>query len=274
MSTEQLKAGVKKELMLIWRSFRLGGIILAFLGCAAYYPFSVKMSQELFENADPSGSVFGVSMEEIAESVSDPFFSTLSSFSGIAIIIAMVLLSAAAGGEQKKRSIILPQTAGLTPAGYVFPKFLLYPPLIFVITMFSAFAADAVCVLLTKEVREIGAVAAAGAMTGVYMMFFVCFYLFMGISTVQPGLSVIYVYAANELFAPLISVYFRVNKYTPWSLTGMAYTMQDGGGINAAKMGNIAVTVIITLVLCIGLAFAALFAVTAKKTDNTADEVF
>jgi len=271
----QIKAGIKKELMLIWRSFRLGGIILAFLGCAAYYPFNAKLTSDLLENTDGSGTFMGVSMSELKEQISEPFYMTVSTFAGFALIIALVLISAAAGGEQKKRSIIVPQTAGLTPAGYVLPKFLLYPPLLFVITFFGTLTADAVCVLLTKTTREFELVALSGILTGVFVMFVACFYLFLGISTVQPGLSVLYVYVANMMFAPLISGMFSVDKYTPWSLdviTRKILGIPDG--INMVGSGNIIVTVIITLMLCVGFAFAALFAVTAKKTDNTADEVY
>jgi len=275
MNGVQIKAGIKKELMLIWRSFRLGGIILAFLGYAVYYPFNSKLTADLLENVDQTGTFMGESMSELMKQISDPFYTTVATLTGFSLIIALVLISAAAGGEQKKRSIIVPQTAGLTPVGYVVPKFLLYPPLMFVITFFATLTADAMCVLLTKTTREFELVALSGILTGVFVMFVTCFYLFLGISTVQPRLSVLYVYAANVMIAPLISGMFAVDKFTPWSLdiiTNKILGVTDG--INAVGADNIIITVIITLMLCVGFAFAALFAVTAKKTDNTADEVY
>jgi len=275
MISNQIKQGLNKEFMMIWRSFRLGGIILAFIGVSVYYPLNAKLSDELFKNMNMGGEFMGVSMEELTAQFRDPFAMTLSSLSALAVIIALILLSASAGGEQKKRSIIMPQTAGLTPAGYVAPKFILYPVLMFLVTLLSAFVTDAVCYLLTHIDRAFGDVLLAGTMTGAYMMFTVCFYMFLGISTVQPGLSVLYVYAANNMIIPLISGIFGVDKFTPWSLDIMVTNMMSSpGGIKTVGEGNIAVTIAITLLLSAGLAFAALFAVSAKRTDNTIDEVY
>jgi len=258
---------------MIWRSFRFFGIVIAFLGCAAYGPFSAKLVSNMYGGMDPNAEILaGVTAGQMAESAGDPFYSTLGMIADLSMLLAMVLLTAAAGGEQKKRSVIMPQTAGLTPAGYVLPKFMLYPLLIFSVTMLSAFAADAMSVGMTNTTRGLSEVLSAGALTGVYTAFVTCFYLFMGISTVQPGLSVVYVYVANAMIVPMIAEAFEVNKFTPWSLPNMAGTARTADGIGAEKTGNIIATVAITLVLCLAFAFAALFAVTAKKTDNSADD--
>jgi len=263
----QIRAGIRKELLMIWRSFRFFGIVTAFLGCAAYGPFSAKLIGNMYGGMDPNAEILaGVTAGQMAQSAGDPFYSTLGMIADLSMLLAMVLLTAAAGGEQKKRSVIMPQTAGLTPAGYVLPKFMLYPLLIFSVTMLSAFAADAMSVGMTNTARGLSEVLSAGALTGVYTAFVTCFYLFLGISTVQPGLSVVYVYAANAMIVPMIAVTFGVNKFTPWSLVNMA------ANTGAEKTGGIIATVVITLVLCFGFAFAALFAVTAKKTDNSADD--
>jgi ABC-2 type transport system permease protein len=193
-------------------------------------------------------------------------------FSSTALTIAMVLLIGAAGVEQKKRSIIMPQTAGLTSAGYVLPKFMLYPPLVFAMTLLSALLSNVANRLVFGIAYSAETVLATGTLYGVSLMFSVCLYLLLGISLVQPGLSIIYVVAGNWLFSFMLNDVFGIDRFTPWSLISMADNIVIMGA--TPDMQAIAVTVAITIVLCAMLMLLTLYAMFAKRMDNTADEVY
>ena len=318
----QVTASLNKELLFFGRGFRFGGMVITFAGCALLYPLMclmmIAMEGMMAELAitglsgvvttvasvvaSVSSSGFGISSEEAAlfggmeemfkmfsgeSGMYMSYISTLGMFVSTAGIVVMVLIMGAAGGEQKKRSIIIPQTAGLTATGYVLPKFMLYPPLVFVLTLLSTLLTNAISQPIFGTSYSFETALATGALYGVFMMFSVCLYIFLGISLTQPGLSVIYVLAGNTIFSLIITMVFQVDRFTPWNLTAIADSLiplsEDGGGLSAVyaaaatemvPYSDIATTVVITLVLCVGLMLGTLFAVTAKKMDNTADEVY
>jgi len=186
------------------------------------------------------------------------------------VVIVLILLTGAAGGEQKKRSIIIPQIAGLSPVGYVLPKFLLYPPMIFVLTIIAAFAANSGCHAILAESYSFGTVLLTGSLVGVYAVFLVSMYLFLGISLTQPGLSVIYVFVADMFFSSMLIIVFDVDRFTPWNLTGFANDALFG----QVDTAGIAVTVAVTLVFSVIFMLLTLFSIVAKRMDNSYDEVY
>ncbi|MCL2632938.1 MAG: hypothetical protein FWD34_00305 [Oscillospiraceae bacterium] len=279
----QIVAGLKKELLYSWRSLRFMAIVLVFLGNALFYPLMCGLMSSLgdMEMADMGAMGDLDAMLAMYRGEQGLYMSMVSfvSFAGLGGIIIMILLSQAAGGEQKKRSIIVPQVAGLSPMGYILPKFILYPPLVFIMTVLSAFLTNAACQLFIKVSYPVEVVWVMGILTGVSLMFTVCLYMFLGISLVQPGLSVIYVVVADTVFSMVIAGFFFVNKYTPWNLTDMAVIAitnhsEERDVFSGIGYSNIAVTVMITLFLCVLLMLGALFSIVAKRTDNTADEVY
>jgi ABC-2 type transport system permease protein len=272
----QIISGIKKEALFFWRKFILGGILITFLGCATFYPLSSVMMnsfaeafEEMFMEETETNEAVEIFSETFSE-MSDPYYLSLISFLGVAMIITMILLNGTAGREQKRREIIMPQITGLNPSGYIIPKFLFYPVAVFIITLGSCFFTNAFCNMLFKEAMSFETVLITGTITGVSLMFYISFYLFLGLSTAQPGLSVIYVLVANELFGFLTGL-MGVDKYTPWSLNGMIWDILY---TESAEYTNIFITLGITLLLCVVFMLAALFVMTAKKVDNTADEVY
>ena len=293
----QISAGLKKEIIFFWRSFRFCGMVLLFLGCALLYPLVSGMTVLMGEALGINGTeLYGAGMQGMPETemvealfgVFTPQFTYVSSLTMIssAVILMMILLTGTAGAEQKKRSIIIPQTAGLTPAGYVMPKFILYPPMVFTLTLISAIISNAACHVVFGESNPTGLVLVTGALYGVSSMFTICLYLFLGVSLAQPGLSVLYVLAADAVFSLMITVTMNLNSFTPWNLTGMAnnivYSQVEELNLlhsysfppYAISEQSIFVTVAITLALCVIFLLLTLFAMNAKRMDNTADEVY
>jgi len=283
-SMRQITAGLKKEVMFFSRGFRFIGVIIGFLGCALLNPLLYGL-MILMGNLDFSemaemgmdfdmGELFAIYQGETGLSLS--YFGTIDMFAGaipLMPIIIMAMLIGTAGNEQKKRAIIVPQTAGLTPAGYVLPKFMLYPASAFVLTMLSLFLTSAVSHMIFGISFSFGVIAATGAIAGLSVMFMVCLYLFLGISLAQPGLSMIYAIAGNMIVSLIITLAFEITAFTPWNLFGMAGTIVMEGS-SAVDTQSVIVTAAITLVLCVAFVLLSLFAMVAKRVDNTADEVY
>jgi len=279
----QIMAGLKKEWLFIWRSFRFIGMVVIFLGSALLYPIMSAMMrwmseafEVMLEDVHDLNSVEAVEDLGVIADMLTLELTYTSSLGMVAsgIVIVMIFLMGAAGGEQKKRSIIIPQTAGLTPSGYVLPKFMLYPPMVFVLTLVSAFATNGVCHLVFEQSYSLETVLLTGSLYGILMMFTVCFYLFLGISLARPGLSVLYVFAANTVFNLMLTFAFKVDRFTPWNLTTMADLHVMNLSPDVVTSANMTATVVITLCLCVAFMLLTLFSMVAKRMDNTADEVF
>jgi ABC-2 type transport system permease protein len=272
----QIKAGLIKEWMFFWRGFRFIGLIITFIGCAAMYP---AMSWLMIMMTDMMSSDMGdiPGMEGIDDlsglfTMELSYVGSLQMFTSTAIIVILILLVGTAGSEQKKRSIVLPQTAGLSPSGYVIPKFLFYPPLVFVLTLLSSILTDALSHLVFKDSLPFETVVLTGSLYALFLMFLTCLYLFFGVSLAQPGLSVIYVLGGSMVISLMFSLVFKIDRFTPWNLTTMSDIMVFSSGM--VETQSIVITVVITFALCVLLTAGTLFVMTAKQMDNTADEIY
>ncbi|MCL1789423.1 MAG: hypothetical protein FWG33_03615 [Oscillospiraceae bacterium] len=296
----QISAGLKKESFFFLRSFRLIGMIVVFLGCALFLPLmfgAMNLMGDAFETIpeaqesvaefygdfDVSG-LFGIFSGENGLMLS--YISSIEMFVSASLgsvpmgaMIVLILLMGTSGEEQKKRSIILPQTAGLTPTGYVLPKFILYPPMMFLSTLMSMIVVNLVSHLIFGMSYPLEVVLVTGSLAATSMVFMVCLYLFLGLSLAQPGLSVIYVLAGQTVFTTMITLTFEIDRFTPWNLTGMCQTIvtNQNAGVDIYEgigLLNVLITAGITLLLCVLFLCFTLFAMTAKRMDNTADEIY
>jgi hypothetical protein len=287
----QINAGLKKECIFFWRTYRFIGMILLFFGSALLYPLmsaTMIFMGNTLETEMQGMEMYGMPGIEGIDALIGMFtpeFTYISSLTMIssAVVLMMILLVETAGAEQKKRSIIIPQTAGLTVAGYVLPKFMLYPPMAFAFTVASALLANSACHMVFGESNSFMVVMMSGILYGISGMFLICLYLFLGISLARPGLSVLYVLAADTVFGLIITGALRIDRFTPWNLTGMAdrlvHTMKPQPLFSSympppTDEQSVAITAAITLILCTGFLFATLFSLTAKRMDNTADEIY
>ena len=264
-----IKAGLLKEWFYFWRNFRFGGVILLYAGCALMYPLAFA----LMNAVAPQMEEFGLVMHDDALmeiGLQTSFMMSLGLISG-AVIFVLIIIMGAAGKEQTKRSIVMPQTAGLTIAGYVLPKFMLFPPVIFAVSVASMLVTGAACKVVFGVSYSVETTLLTGAIIGTYSMFLVCMYLFFGISFASPGMSVLYVLAADTAFGALITFGLKVDKYTPWNLIEMVNPIISGGKTDA---NDIIITVAITLTLSVIFMLLTLFVMTAKRLDNTSDVVY
>jgi ABC-2 type transport system permease protein len=162
---KQINAGLVKEWIYLLRSFKFLGIVITFAACAVFMPLMSALmlmvdDMDIFAAAvtniipvssisiDAQGMDAMLDMYRGESGLLISYIGSLSMFADGAVLAVMLFMMGTAGGEQKKRSIIIPQTAGLTPSGYVFPKFLLYPILIVVFTIASSFFTNFVCGLI------------------------------------------------------------------------------------------------------------------------------
>jgi ABC-2 type transport system permease protein len=275
----QITAGFKKELLFFWRGYRFFGLVITFIGCAVMYPlmsWMMRIMADTFEQMDGMNELEAMpGMDVIAEmfTIELTYVSSLQMFTSTAIMVALLLFMGAAGGEQKKRSIVLPQTLGLSPAGYVLPKFMFYPPLVFVFTLGSAFLANLIIYPVFGTAYSLENVLLTGSLYGLFMAFLTCLYLFLGISLSQPGLSIIYVLAGSTVATLMLAIVFEIDRFTPWNLISMTDNIVIVGR-HTVQTEAMIITAAITLILCLALMGATLFAVIAKRLDNTADEVY
>jgi hypothetical protein len=103
--------------------------------------------------------------------------------------------------------------------------------------------------------------------------------MFLGISLSLPGMAVLYVYAGNQLFSNLLPGVMRIDKFTPYNLVSMsdaiAVNHLNGVGLyEGTGAANILATVAVAVILSLVFMLLTLFAVTAKRMDNTLNEVY
>lgn len=306
-----LKNGLKKEFMLFSRTGKLIGVILVILIFSVMDPIMFKGMGAMvgaMANSIPEGS--GAELTEYMQTVKD-MASMFDSFSasylvatsiaevtGLGLIILMFILMSAAGGEQKKRSVIIPQCAGLTPAGYIAPKFLIYPLSALLLSVLGVYLSAGVSSLLFGGGLDMGKISLAALCLGVYMAFISVLQLTIGICTGKPGVSVIIVIIATSII-PMILSSFRVDRFNPFALTGIASNAaisaggEAAGAVSEGATGsfasisammeslsasaevdglNMVVSVGVTVVISVILYFMTLFILTARQVKNEGNE--
>ena len=285
----QIIAGLKKEWLFFWRSFRFGGILIAFIACALLTPLTSAMVLSMRDISDEMPGMEGmaevINMYEGESGLLLSFGGTIGMFSSALVppmmfLVIALFIGGMSGGEQKRRSIIIPQTSGLKPLGYVLPKFILFPPLVFVMTVLSMLLSNAACEIIVGMSFPAEVALITGTFAGLSLMFLVCMYMFFGISLAQPRLAILYVGAANTVF-PIINMVFNLDRFTPWSLETMIGNIlnnhlygETGNLYEGMSTVGIVATVAITFALCIVFMLLTHFSLVAKQMDNTADEVY
>ena len=233
-----IKAGIKKELMLFTRGFKLLGVIITIVAISLLYPFTYKSMELMANQISDMGQQMGgetqgqvenaaASINNMLGSISEMYggsmaavgFKTgVSSLTSTGSLIIMLLLMSAAGGEQKKRSVIIPTCAGLSPSGYVMPKFIVYP-------------------------LAIGLMSFIGGM-----------------------ISVIIVYAGSTV-VPLILQALDIDKYNPFTMQTLLMS-----SYSEADMNNFILSTVVSVVLSVISCLLTLMITTLRKIDNSVGE--
>lgn len=281
-----IKAGIKKEFMLFSRGFRLIGVIITIIGISLMYPLMYKsMEMMAGQIADMGQQIGGEAQDQVTGAVdsingmmssleamyggsmADVGFKTgVSSITSTGFLIISLLLMATAGGEQKKRSVIIPNCAGLTPAGYVLPKFIVYPLVIGVLSFLGGIITGCISNLMYNNELSINDIMFSSLCAAIYMLFMIALYFLIGLSTGRPGISVIIVYGGSTII-PILLQSLDIDRYNPFTLQSLLMS-----SYNDADMNNFMLSTVVAFILSVICCLLALMIMTLRRVDNTVGE--
>lgn len=280
-----IKSGIKKELMLFTRGFKLLGVIITILAISLLYPFTYKSMELMANQISDMGQQFGgetqgqvenaASINNMLGSISEMYggsmaavgFKTgVSSLTSTGSLVIMLLLMSAAGGEQKKRSVIMPTCAGLSPSGYVMPKFIVYPLAIGLMSFIGGMITGGISNLIYNNELIISDIVFSSVCGAIYMFFITAVYFLTGLSTGRPGISVIIVYAGSTI-VPLILQAHDIDKYNPFTLQTLLMS-----SYSEADMNNFILSTVVSVVLSVIFCLLTLMITTLRKIDNSVGE--
>lgn len=281
-----IKAGIKKEFMLFSRGFRLIGVIITIIGISLMYPLLYKsMEMMAGQIADMGQQIGGEAQDQVTGAVDSingmmssleamyggsmaavGFKTGVSSITSTGFLIISLLLMATAGGEQKKRSVIIPNCAGITPAGYVLPKFIVYPLVIGVLSFLGGIITGGISNLIYNKELNINDIIFSSLCAAIYMLFMTALYFLIGLSTGRPGISVIIVYGGSTII-PILLQSLDIDRYNPFTLQSLLMS-----SYNDADMNNFMLSTVVAFILSVICCLLALMIVTLRRVDNTVGE--
>lgn len=281
-----IKTGIKKEFMLFSRGFRLIGVIITIIGISLMYPLMYKsMEMMAGQIADMGQQIGGEAQDQVTGAVDSingmmssleamyggsmaavGFKTGVSSITSTGFLIISLLLMATAGGEQKKRSVIIPNCAGLTPAGYVLPKFIVYPLVIGVLSFLGGIITGCISNLMYNNELSINDIMFSSLCAAIYMLFMIALYFLVGLSTGRPGISVIIVYGGSTII-PILLQSLDIDRYNPFSLQTLLMSSYED-----TDMNNFVLSTVVTVILAVICCLLALMITTLRRVDNTAGE--
>ncbi len=281
-----IKAGIKKEFMLFSRGFRLIGVIITIIGISLMYPLMYKsMEMMAGQIADMGQQIGGEAQDQVTGAVDSingmmssleamyggsmaavGFKTGVSSITSTGFLIISLLLMATAGGEQKKRSVIIPNCAGLTPAGYVLPKFIVYPVMIGLFSFLGGMATGGISNLIYNNKLNINDIIFSSLCAAIYMLFMTALYFLIGLSTGRPGISVIIVYGGSTII-PILLQSLDIDRYNPFTFQSLLMS-----SYNDADMNNFMLSTVVAFILSVICCLLALMIMTLRRVDNTVGE--
>lgn len=281
-----IKAGIKKEFMLFSRGFRLIGVIITIIGISLMYPLLYKSMEMMAGHiADMGQQIGGEAQDQVTGAVDSingmmgslatmyggsmaavGFKTGVSSITSTGFLIISLLLMSTAGGEQKKRSIIIPDCAGLTPAGYVMPKFIVYPAMIGLLSFLGGMTTGGISNLIYNNELNINDIIFSSLCAAIYMLFMTALYFLIGLSTGRPGISVIIVYGGSTII-PILLQSLDIDRYNPFTLQSLLIS-----SYNDADMNNFILSTVVAFILSVICCLLALMIMTLRRVDNTVGE--
>lgn len=281
-----IKTGIKKEFMLFSRGFRLIGVIITIIGISLMYPLMYKsMEMMAGQIADMGQQIGGEAQDQVTGAVDSingmmssleamyggsmaavGFKTGVSSITSTGFLIISLLLMSTAGGEQKKRSIIIPDCAGLTPAGYVMPKFIVYPVMIGLLSFLGGMATGGISNLIYNNELNINDIIFSSLCAAIYMLFMTALYFLIGLSTGRPGISVIIVYGGSTII-PILLQSLDIDRYNPFTLQSLLMSSYKD-----ADMNNFMLSTVVAFILSVICCLLALMIMTLRRVDNTVGE--
>ena len=270
----QVKAGVGKELLAFSRTKKLWVLVCVFIGLSVLSPLMIAGLGSLVDSMSDTYEQLGMDVSAMTEELSSSAMlgvsSQISDLSFAGLLVFLLLINSFAGGEQKKRSIIIPQSSGLSSIAYILPKFIVYPSAIFVLSLAGVFTGSFVASLVFDNNDIVfSQLFAAAVILGVCNMFYVCLHLALGTGTGKACMSSAVCIVASVLLPNIFSVWDPAPVYNPFTMNLTAVSALYG----RESASDLFITVLIALIIMAAAYFIALFAQNAKKIDNSGDEI-
>lgn len=272
MSDIQLRAGFYKELLAFSRTNRIFILTIVFIGIAAAYPLLVWGSRMVLSAA--GAEVFGgmdILADELLYNATAGLQSGVEGLTTVGLLVFLLLINSFAGGEQKRRSIIIPRSAGLNNFNYIFPKFIVYPVTMFLLTFVSVYVASFISgMLFENNNMHAENIFISASLAAVFNMLYVCLHLTLGTATGKAGMSSAICIVSALLVLPVFFAALNVLPETnPFIMNIAAMSIASGLWVGS----EVVVGVVIAFVIMIVVFFIALFVQNAKKIDNRGNEV-
>ncbi len=275
-----ITAGIKKELLMFVRCHKLLGIIILLVAISGAYPLLYKFMEVMMEQMKELGgpAEIGEAVDSMTSAIDSltalyggslanaGFYTAVMGFTNEGFLVIALLLMSTAGGEQKKRSVIMPNCAGLTPAGYVMPKYIIYPILSFITVLLGTLITMGITNVMYNTSLNINDVLISGFSAAVYVMFMISLYMLIGLATGRPGISVIIMYLGTALVSLLLQS-VNIDKYNPFALLNMIMV-----SYNYADMNNFALSIAVSVILSVICCVLTLMVCSLKRFSNTEGE--
>jgi hypothetical protein len=274
----QTKAGFKKELLAFFRTRTFIVVACVIIGLSLFSPLLVaglgSMMDSMSDVYDEMGMDVSGMTEALSSSVAVGMILSTEAVVGTSLIVVLLLLNKTAGGEQKKRSIIIPKSAGLRSFAYIFPKFIIYPITVFLLSFLAILASWPLSVWLF-EVNDVtaGGVLLAGVLSGVSMMFYVCCHLALGTATGKAGMSAAVLISASVILPMVFATVSLDYMFNPFALGSLAAFAVQSGVPSGSFLADNLISIAFALGIMLVTYLIALFAQNARKIDNSGDEL-
>jgi len=274
----QTRACFKKEILAFLRTKKFFIILAVILGWSILGPLMIRGLGFLMDAMSPIYDDFGMDVSEmtaaLTSTVSIGVSSSISDMSVTGLIVFLLLINSFAGGEQKRRSTIIPQSSGLRTFSYIFPKFIVYPLVGFVLAIAGVFVSYLISALVfdVNDVSVTG-VFLGGVISGVCLMFYICFHITIGTATGKAGMSAAICIVSSMLLPQIFAILGAEFIYNPFTLSLLAAHVIYDAPLIPFLAHEIAMTVLIALAIMVVVYFVALFVQNAKKIDNSGNEI-
>jgi len=273
----QTKASFKKEALSFFRTGRFYIVAGVIFGLALFLPLMIAGTAALLSGDVPINGDLGMDMTGINEMIpSNSSTGVAMSIGGIAeigLIVFIIFLNRAAGGEQKRRTIIIPKSSGLRSFSYLFPKYVIYPITGFILGFLGMLASYGISLLLfdTNDILPLNIVMAS-LLIGASLALYICFHLTLGTSTGRSGLSAAICIIAAVLLPTTFSTVGSEVIFNPFAMNLLAGQTVMSGHLLNSRIMDIVFTFLFAKGIMIITFLVALFALNARRIDNSGDE--
>jgi len=274
----QTRASFKREFLAFFRTNTFLIVACVIIGLALFSPSLMAGLGLLMDAMSDIYDEMGMDVTDMTDlltaSASMGVASSVEIITGAGVIVLLLLLNKAAGGEQKKRAMIIPKSSGLRSFAYIFPKFMIYPLIAFVLAVLAVLASWPISLLLFR-VSDVtfNTALIAGIISGVSLMFYVCCHLTLGTATGKAGMSAAVCISASVILPTIFATVSTDYMFNPFSLSTLAASVIYTGGVAGRDLLDIVVSMIFAIGIMVVLYFIALFAHNARKIDNAGRDI-